>query len=397
MREINVLGIDIGSSSVKVLAGKVLPNGGISITGNGAMPAAGFSKGSVTDIDDLANSVKEAVECVSVVADTSTEHIFVGLGGMGIHSIEGSGSIAPELPESISDRDIDKVSLAAVAANVSDELHVLHVFPKRFLVDNQEVAMPIGHQGECLQVEAHITAMPKAEFEKLTLALQKNDISVKEVLANGVVGSQALLQNTHEGQTSLIMDMGAGLTELTIQHGNQVFQIASLPLGGDYITRDIMQGVGIKEAHAEEIKRYYDTLDKGLYGKGINLDCNDYGTSGKNITFDFLYDIVESRIDEIVLLIYDFVKPMIDSFGVNTIILTGGCAAMNSIRTSIEKKFGMNVHSSMPGQLPSEYAWYANTACYGIMCHAANVAAANERQIDQNIWQVLKNRLKSIF
>lgn len=395
MQGINVLGIDIGSSSIKVFSGTVKAGGEISISGNGAMPAAGFIKGSVTDVEALAEAVKEAVECVSVVADTSTEHIFLGLGGMGIQVIEGQGTIAPELPESISAKDIEKVNLAAVAANVSDELKVLHAFPKRFFVDNVNVAQPIGLAGERLEVEAHITAMLKAEVAKLLTALEKNGIKVQEVLANGVVGS-LFLPNPEAGETSLIVDMGAGLTDLTIRRENQAFQIASLPLGGNYITSDIMQGVGVKEAHAEGIKRYYDSLDKALYGKGINLDCNDYGTSDKNVTYDFLYDIVESRIDEIVSLIYDYVKPMLESYDVKNIILTGGCAAMNSIQSSIEKKFGMAVTSSMPGQLPSEYAWYANTACYGIMCHAAK-RAAMERKIDQNIWQVMKHRLKSIF
>ncbi|MCE5287608.1 MAG: cell division protein FtsA [Pelosinus sp.] len=396
MQEINVLGIDIGSSCVKVFAGKIQSDGGICITGNGVMPAVGFIKGSITDAEALAQSVKEAVECVSVVADTVTENIFLGLGGMGIQSIEGRGAIAPKLPGNISSMDIERVKLAAIAANVADELHVLHIVPKRFLVDNQEVNTPIGCKGERLEIEAHITALPKAELAKLTTALEKKGIVAKEVLANGVVGSKALLPNTNDGQACLVMEMGAGVTDLTILRDNHAFQIASLPLGGDYITRDIMQGVGIKVAHAEEIKRYYDSLDKGLYGKGINLDCNDYGTSDKNISYDFLADIVESRIEEIVSLIYDFVKPSLENFGVKTITLTGGCAAMNSIRTSIEKKFGMSVESCMPSQLPSEYAWYANTACYGIMCHAAKVGVV-ERPIDQNIWQALKHRVKSFF
>jgi cell division protein FtsA len=396
MQEINVLGIDIGSSSIKVFAGTVLPDGEISLLGSGASPAAGFTKGTVTDVEALAESVREAVECVSIIADTSTDNIFIGVGGMGVCFSEATGAIAPELPERISAGDIEKVIVAAIAANVADELQVLHAFPKRFCVDGQEVLQPMSFKGECLTVEADIIAMPKAELAKLLTALKKHGINVKQVVANGVVGAQALLSDAQTGQASLVMDMGAGLTEVTIRQEDQVFQIASLPLGGNYITRDIMQGVGIKEAHAEEIKRYYDSLDKALYGKGINLDCNNYDTSDKNITYDFLYDIVESRIDEIVSLIYEVVKPALESYAVKTIILTGGCAAMNSIRTCAEKKFGMPAVSSMPRGLPSEYACYANAACYGIMRHAAMIVA-KERQMDPNIWQVLKQRLKSIF
>lgn len=396
MQETNVLGIDIGSSSVKVFAGKLKADGSITITGSGAMPTDGFIKGSITDAKALAQAVKQAVDCVSLVADTLTENVFLGLGGMGIKTIDGNGAIAPCVLESISKADIEKVYRAAIAANVADDCHVLHVLPKKFFVDKQEVITPIASSGECLEVEAHITYVPKAVLEELLAALSESGIHVKEVLANGVVGARVLPQAI-AGQSYLVMDMGAGLTELTIRQDDYVFQIASIPLGGDYITRDIMQGVGIKQAHAEEIKRYYDKLEKGLYGQGINLDCNGYDTADKNITYDFLHDIVESRIDEIVTLIYDYVKPFLDSFAVKAIVLTGGCAAMNSMRTNIEEKFGMSVQSSMPSQLPSEYAWYANTACYGIMCHAAEVAAVDERQTDQNIWQVLKHRLKSIF
>ncbi|MBC8014150.1 MAG: cell division FtsA domain-containing protein, partial [Sporomusaceae bacterium] len=152
----------------------------------------------------------------------------------------------------------------------------------------------------------------------------------------------------------------------------QIYLSASLPFGGDYITRDIMKGLGISHNHAEEVKKYYAKLDSNLRGQNIILDCNDYGTTDKQISYDFLNEIVESRIDEIVFLVYDYVKDIVIADKIEKIFLAGGCGAMANFSDGVERIFGMPVEVVTLQELPAEYASTSNITCYGVLTYAAN-------------------------
>lgn len=396
MNERYVWGIDIGTSNIKVFAGTLTHDGNIQITGSGIMPAAGFTKGTITDIQALAQSIKEAVDCVVMATDIPIGHTYLGIGGMGISSLNSKGSIAPALPDGITEEDIKRVYRAAVIGSVPEELHALHILPKTFWVDGQEqVSKPLNQKGSQLEVEAHIITMPKQIMDEFITAVENTGINVAGIIANSVVITQALAAESVE-QPCLIIDMGAGITDLVLYHDRQIWQSASLPLGGDYITRDVMQGVDISHAHAEEVKRYYSKLDKQLRGQNVTLDCNDYGTTDKQVSYDFLHDIVESRVDEITRLVYDYLRPLLAEHNVKQILLTGGCAAMPSIRDSLDNFFKIPVHISMPPQLLAEYAYPGNSACFGILCYAANHLPAKEVPRD-NAWHSLISKIRKLF
>ncbi len=396
MSERYIWGIDVGTSSIKVFAGTSASDGSISISGSGIMPAAGFTKGTITDIQALTQSIKEAIDCVVMATDIPIGNAYIGIGGMGSSSLNSKGSVAPALPNGITQEDIDRVYRAAVIGNVPNELQVLHVLPKIFWVDGQEqISKPLNYKGKQLEVEAHIVTMPKLIVDQIIDAVQSIGINVAGIVANSIVITQALVSSS-EVQPCLIIDMGAGITDLVLYRDGQVWESASLPLGGDYITGDIMQGVAISQVHAEEIKRYYSKLDKNLLGQNITLDCNDYGTTDKQVSYDFLHDIVESRVDEIIRLVYDYLRPLLSEHNVQQVLLTGGCAAMPSIKDCLERVFEIPVHISIPPQLLAEYAYPSNSACYGVLRYAAKHLPAKEVLRD-NVWHSLIGRIKKLF
>ena len=167
----------------------------------------------------------------------------------------------------------------------------------------------------------------------------------------------------------IVIDMGAGTTDLAFYSKQHLETAATLLLGGDYITHDIAQGVGVSRAHAEEIKRYYAKLNSDLYGQDVILDCNDYGTTDKHVAYDFLHHIIESRVQEIVELVYEQAAPVLQ--GHEEIILTGGCCYLPSLKARLELLFGIPVRLAPLEALLPEYAFYTNTAVYGLVEYAA--------------------------
>jgi len=391
----HIVGIDVGTSTVKVFIGKMDTDGSVLIVGSGIMPTVGFEKGIITDVQKLAMSVHQAVECAMLATNISVKDAYLGVGGLELHSISSTGSIAPAITDAITHEDINRVYQAAIVAAVPDDHEVLHMLPKYFMVDKErQINIPLQQPCTQLEVEVHIVTMPKIIVNTLVDAIEKLGVEIIGVVASSIVTTQALFANGL--QNYLFVDIGAGTTELILYRDRQIDLSATLPLGGDYITSDIMKGFDVSYIHGEEIKKYYAKLDKNLRGQNITLDCNDYGTTDKQISYDFLYNIIESRIDEIVYLISDYLKGTLGEYNIEKVFLTGGCGAMPSVGDSMEKVFERPVEVVATKELLHEYANPMNVACYGVLKYAINHMPTTQVS-SSHPWGSFLSKFKKIF
>lgn len=363
-----ILGIDVGTSAVKVLATLVSPDRSVQVIGSGIVPARGLEKGNIKDMLALTSTVRDAVDCAQMAVGVPIKEAYVGVGGCFLHSHTTVGSVAPASRAGITREDILRASRAAALPIVPEDYKILHLFHGNLWVDGDlQLEEPIGRAGLRLEAETHISIMPQGMYNEIVELLNNAGVPVAGIYANSVIGGMYVPHRL--AKSYLYLDIGAGVTDILLRQDGNVLYSASLPLGGDYITNDIMQGLEVGRAHAEEIKRYYTKLDKeALQGQDISLDCKDYGVKSKKVAFDFLYEVVESRIKEITALLHSCITQQISTALPDTILLTGGCALMPSVQTELEAVFGLPVRTVRPS-LAREYASPANSACFGLLSY----------------------------
>ncbi|VBB06213.1 cell division protein ftsa [Lucifera butyrica] len=392
----NIIGVDVGTCTVTALAGSVDGNGAVTVHGSGIAPTVGFSQGTLTDVTALADSIKQAVDCARAAADLNCEQVYLGIGGIALGAANESGQVAPAFPDRITAEDVQRACRAAAIAIDSQEFQILHLIPRRFWINDEEFEDPLRCKGSSLKVDTHIVSIPRERIDPLLAALRAVHIEVACVVANIVVLADAV-KTALDTANYMVIDIGGGTTDIALFQNKKIAMSLSLPLGGNYITNDIMQGLDVTWKHAEAVKRYYAAkLDSSLYGKGVMLDCNDYGTVDKQVPYDFLYVIIESRVEEILSIVYDYVKPYLISCGVDIIYLTGGCAQMPSIQNSLQKKFNLGVADIGPDLLAQEYRSPGNTACFGVFMYAANNEPVKKEETikDRNSFV---SKIKSFF
>ena len=396
MNKKTIVAIDVGTGMVKVFAGRLQSDGSVEILGSGTAPIAGYDRGVITDINALTHSIRQAVDCVIMATDNpATGCIYLGISGSSLVMQNSIGSIAPTISGTVTPEDVERACKAAMFAVADNEYENLHVFSAK-----ESIAKP----GAALEVEAHLIAAPKVIVQGLTQALAEIGINLKGIVAGSIVAAETLKKELPDQPNNFVfMDIGAGIADVVIYVGGRLCCSASLPLGGDYITNDLMQGLSVNRAHAEEIKRYYSRLSPDLHNQGVVLDCNDYGTTDKHISFDFLYDIIESRVDEIAALVYDSVKPLLDKHltvngqTLERIYLTGGSGTMPSMVSCIAKVFQIHTETLRPMQLADEYAQPTNTVCYGIINHGAKISASEPVLEGYTTWNVFIDKAKKLL
>ncbi len=390
-----ILGVDVGTGSIKAFAGKVDQTGKIAILGSGSAAAAGIVKGTWINVRDLAAAIKEAADSAAATAGIPADEIYLGIGGQAVSSANNTGSSQSFAISAITSEDVERAYRAAVAGIVPAEERILHVLPIHFSLDGEEITgEPIGLSGTLLAVETHVVTASETTIADLISALAAVGIHTAGIFANSIACGAGLADSIDEDDF-LVMDIGAGQTDLVLYSGGKIVVSASLPLGGDYITSDIALGVGVTRPHAEEIKHYYARLNKRLRGQEVMLDCNDYGTTDKQVSYDHLYKIVESRVGEIVSIIYDYLEPSLANYTVRNVLLTGGCALLPSIPETVSKTFEVPVRVAGPGNLGPEYSHPANSACLGILSYAARISPAKPET--ESGWRSLLKKVKEFI
>jgi cell division protein FtsA len=240
-----------------------------------------------------------------------------------------------------------------------------------FWVDGEKQSKePLGLKGRRLDVETHIVAFPKHTIDALISALVSQGVNISGIVANAIAGTDAVKAVTKE-QDCLVLDMGAGLTDMALYTEGKVRISASIPLGGEYITSDIIQGLDVSKAHAEDVKQYYSKLDPNLKGQGIQLDISEHGETNKQVAYDFLSTVVESRVEEIISLIHGYIEPALSRYRITKVFLTGGSAMLPSFCQYAQQVFNLPVAVVRPPDLPVQYQHPAYTACWGILQYVA--------------------------
>lgn len=403
MEKDNLLSIDIGSSAVKVMLGQG-SNGEYSIVSWGSAPTQGYIKGQLEDLKAVALSVRQAVDCAMMAGQASTSEAILSLNSVDVVTELAIGSIAAQEDGLLASEDVQRAMKAAELASISEDKQILHAIPVKIQVDNSIYDfLPEGLSGKSIKVLTAFITVPKDKLNALSEALAEQNIEVKEYYAAGFALTEALKTRLMPGNHCIIMDVGSGLITITYYY-NDLIWTANLPLGGDYVIRDLMQALHIHRNHAEQVKYTYLQIDPSRYGQGDIIDCNDYGTSDKLVQYDFLYDVIESRIDELITLAYEYVKnhvPVETGFNWSDfeqsgkLYVTGGYAKFPSFINHVERKFHRPAEVFFPDSIDKEYRKHENTVCYGLL--RLGVQNLPIQKSGLSPWQQVTARLKSLF
>lgn len=394
MSERYVVGVDLGSNEIKTLAVKLYDKD-IEVLGSGTVPSLGIQKGSICDTQSFVKAIVHALDCALLsIPHSVIPEVYFGIGGDALSYSSVQGTLV-QLSDIIRPEDVERVCHAAALNAVQSNSSVLHVVPKKFYVDQQEVQYPLGKPCKCLEVEAFVISVSNHIYAMFEEIWENKGIKTRGIVANVIVAEAAL--SVANEKNYYFIDVGAGSIDIIMRFHGQIYLVDSFLLGGEYITRDIMQGLEVDFHHAEDIKRYHSNLDANLFGKNVILDCNGYGTTDKNISFDFLSQIVGSRVEEIVQ--YERIKSLHGESKGDLIFLSGGCSAMPCFVKEIEKIFEIPVCHIVPNNLPAEYAITANVNCYGIIQHVLknHSQQVNKEASNDSAWSLLLSSIKKIF
>lgn len=342
-----IVGLDIGTSFIRVAIGEQLENGKIEIVGIAKHKSAGLRNGVIVNMEDAMNAIKETIEMAEHEAGMEVISCVTGIGGMQIESNNLRGGVAVTTPprqqlNEVTQYHIDQAIENAKAIQISLDREPLHVIKQNFIVDGVGgIKNPLHMQAAKLEAEVHFVTASTTTIENIYACINRAGYEVEGVLLKTLVAAQAVVHTDEMEVGSILIDMGAGTTDVMVLLRGAPVCSFSFPMGGNLITNDLVIVKGIPTDVAEKIKIESGCCWMPEYGEDQEVIIPGVGgRPPEETTQSALCEIIQPRVEEIFRRIAATIAARTNlSLLSGNIILTGGGAQMQGVLELATKVF----------------------------------------------------------
>lgn len=333
-------GLDVGTSTVRCVVGMVdaTDPSRLSVIGHGSAPNFGMRKGSIVHIEDVVDAIVQAVTEAERVSGVHIQGATVNVNGAHVSGINSKGVIAI----SAANREIDgndrlRVEEAATIVQLPPNREIIQVFAKNYSVDGQDnIKDPVGMHGIRLEVDTHIVTAATPNLRNLDLILDKAKLQPTHRTVSSLAAAEAVLNRQQKESGTLLLDIGAGTTNIVVIEDGEVQHVAVIPVGGINITNDLAIGLRTDLDIAEQVKIKHAKLAAGEPQGNITVEHE-----GKKYEFSAadVHVITEARIEELFELVDKELKRIHRSRKLpGGVVLVGGTAKLPGIAQFAKEK-----------------------------------------------------------
>ncbi|MFA7438516.1 cell division protein FtsA [Castellaniella sp.] len=345
-----IVGLDIGTSKVVAVVAEILPEGGFEVLGLGQHESEGMRKGVVVNIESTVNSIQRALEEAELMADCKIREVYTGIAGSHIASFNSAGMVAVKDKE-VTAADVARVVETARAVNIPNDQQVLHVLTQEFIVDSQEdIREPIGMSGMRLEVRVHIVTGVVSAVQNIIKCVRRCGLEVQDLILQPLASSLSCLTSDEKELGVVLVDIGAGTTDIAIYTGGAIRHTAVIPIAGDQVTSDIAAMLRTPTPDAEEIKLQHGIAKQTLVDAEEIIEVPGLGDRpNRSVKRQALSAVIEPRLEEL----FGFVQQVVSESGheellASGVVLTGGTALMPGMVELAEDIFLKPVRVAVP-------------------------------------------------
>ncbi len=129
------------------------------------------------------------------------------------------------------------------------------------------------------------------------MALEKAQVRIHNHTVSSLAAAEAALDRQQKEAGTVLLDIGAGTTNLVVFEDGEVQHVAVLPIGGTHITNDLAIGLKTDLDVAEAVKITHARIGEGIPKQAdfrIKVGNQEYSFNSEEVTM-----IAQARVEEL--------------------------------------------------------------------------------------------------
>jgi len=362
-RSVVVAALDVGSSKVVCLIGRLRPHGpqqvltrrshAVEVIGFGHTVARGTKAGTVVNLVQAEDAIRRAVDAAERMASVEIESVVLSISS-GRPASELFAAEIEILGSAVSENDIARVLAAGSRHSLRDGRAVLHSLPVGYSIDGVNgIRDPRGMLGSRFGVDMHVATTEVAAARNLMLAVERCHLDVEAMAASPYVAGLAVLADDEADLGAAVVDMGAGTTTIAAFQAGRLIYVDGFALGGHHVTMDLARGLNAGIADAERIKTLYGTVLSGGSDERDMITVPPLEEHEREqaqlVPRATLVSIIKPRAEEILEMVRDRLAACpIASDRRGHVVLTGGASQLNGLPELAARLIGRPVRLGRP-------------------------------------------------
>ena len=401
-----IVGIDIGTSKITTVVGEVNNFNQIETVCMSKAKCIGMKKAKIINENEVAMSIAKTINDAEEEANLRINSAYVTIPGKYVTIVQNS--VVKDIKDKfagISIKDVNSALMLVKDIELPDNKTIIDIVPEQFILDDGKIVTdPVGALSENFTVNAEIILADKDYIKQLHQIFKKVDLEIDGIVPVTLAERNVVLDANELNDHIMLLDIGAGNTEIGIFNGNKFTYTNTIPLGGESITNDIALVLDISSEEAERLKRQYGLALKSFIDNDNDIILNTCNGLSKTRTIKSseLIEIIEARIEEIFSLINKDITTNGTKANINNVILTGqGITNIN--KSDVAGKIALNIPVKMStGRListirPSYRTAYALVRYIAARPFAKSVSSSIDTVLEDNFLKVLIGRIKEFF
>lgn len=359
-------GLDIGTSSVKVLVAEYTDNE-MNVIGVSSVKSAGVKDGIIVNIDVAAGAIKKALEQAEEKSGIRIDRVNVGLPA-NLLQIEPTQGMIPVTTDSqeITDLDVENVVKSALTKSMTPEREVISFIPEEFVVDGfQGIKDPRGMMGIRLEMRGMLYTGPRTILHNLRKTVERAGVQVENIVISPLALTRSVLNEGEREFGATVIDLGGGQTTVAVMRNQELQYTNIYQEGGDYITKDISKVLTTSQSIAENLKFNYgiaypqDASDKEKFTVEVIGESTPV-----EVTERYLAEVISARLRQI----FDRVRQDLERTRAldlpGGVVLVGGGAILPGIAELAQEVLGANTKLFVPNQIGIRNPAFANVISF---------------------------------
>ncbi len=401
-----IVGVDIGTSKVCTVIGKVNNFGQIETICSTSHKCSGLKKAKIINEEEIALSISKTIKEAEEEANLKINSAYVTIPGKYVTIVQNS--ITKEVKDKyagVSVKDVQNAIIQVKDIEIPEGKTLIDIVPDKIMLENGDIVLdPVGSLSSNFTINAQIILADKNYVRQLSSIFKRAGLEIDGIVPITLAERNLILDVNELHDNVMLLDIGAGNTEIGIFENSTFVYTNTIPVGGDSITNDISLVLDISEEEADKLKRQYGLALRSFIDNDNEImlnSCKD-DTKSKVIKSSELIEIIEARIEEIFSIVNKDITNQGIKSKINNVILTGqGISNIN--KSDVAGKIILNIPVKIStGRLISTVKPQFRTS-YSLVRYIASrpfaksVSSSIDVQNDESILGNIIERIKEFF